>query len=118
MPTTLGAALYRAGRFEEAIHRLNESNQARNDGGDPKGVAFLALTHHRLGHSNQAKHWLDKLVAYRPKEGADFFWDEVDIRILRREAESLIRGSRHSAPPPIASEPTKKAVSDPGVKPE
>ena len=46
------------------------------------------------------------------------FWDDVEIRILRREAESQILGSRPPAPPPIATEPTKKAASDPGVKPE
>jgi tetratricopeptide (TPR) repeat protein len=114
----LGAALYRAGRFEEAIRSLVASNQARDDGGDPKGFAFLAMTHHRLGHSDQAKHWLDKLVAYRPKAGADFFWDEVDIRILRREAESLILGSRPPAPSPTASGPTKQATGDQGTKSE
>jgi tetratricopeptide (TPR) repeat protein len=113
----LGAALYRAGRFEEAIRRLVESNQARDDRGDPKGFAFLAMTHHRLGHSDEAGRWLDKLVAYRPKEGADFFWDEVDIRILRPEAEALIRGGQPAAPTSAPAAPTEKAISDPRVKP-
>jgi WD40 repeat protein len=89
---TLGAALYRAGRFEEAIRRLNESIQARGDGGAPTAFAFLALAHHHLGHHDEAKRWLDKLVAYQPKKGADFSWDDVDIRILCREAEALILG--------------------------
>jgi hypothetical protein len=118
VPTTLGAALYRAGRFEEAIHRLNESNQARNDGGDPKVVAFLALTHHRLGHSDEAKRWLDKLVVYRPKEGADSFLDNVEIRILRREAESLILGGRPAASPTSDPAPIQKATAPPTIKPE
>jgi hypothetical protein len=40
---TLGAALYRAGRFAEAIRSLEESNQNRGDQGDPKGLGhFLA----------------------------------------------------------------------------
>jgi tetratricopeptide (TPR) repeat protein len=114
----LGAALYRAGRFEEAIRRLDDSDRAPDDAGEPKAFAFLALTHFRLGHRDEAGRWLDKLAAYQPKAGAEFFWDDVEIRILRREAESLILGSRHPAPPPMATEPTKRAASDPGVKPE
>jgi eukaryotic-like serine/threonine-protein kinase len=114
----LGAALYRASRFEEALHRLNESIQALDGEGVPKGFAFLAMTHHRLGHRDEAQQWLDKLVASWPKEGFEFSWNDVEIRILRREAESLILRGRPSAPSPTASEPTKKAASDSGVKPE
>jgi tetratricopeptide (TPR) repeat protein len=115
----LGAALYRAGRFEEAIHRLDESHRARDDAGDPKAFAFLALTHHRLGHRDEARRWLDKLVTYRPREGADLFWDEVEIRILRREAESLILGSRPAASPTADPAPIKNATTpaDPAARP-
>ena len=115
---TLGAALYRAGRFEEAIRRLNESIQARDGGDDPKGFAFLAMAHHRLGHRDEAKRWLDKLVAYQPKEGADFSWDDVEIRILRREAESLILGSPPAAPQSPTAASTEKAIGHPGARPE
>ena len=51
----LGAALYRAGRFAEAIRTLEESHRGRGDGGDPQGFAFLALAHHRLGHRAEAR---------------------------------------------------------------
>jgi tetratricopeptide (TPR) repeat protein len=90
--STVGATLYRAGRFGDAIRCLNQSIQAHGDEGDPKGFAFLALAHHRLGHRDEAKRWLDKLVASRPKEGFDFSSDDVEVRILRREPESLILG--------------------------
>ncbi len=39
---TIGAALYLAGRFEEAIRRLSESIQALDGEDVPKGFAFLA----------------------------------------------------------------------------
>jgi tetratricopeptide (TPR) repeat protein len=104
---TLGAALVRAGRFEEAIRRLDESIQTRGDGGDLKGFAFLALAHHRLGDRDLAERWLAKLLASQPKEGFDFSRDDVEIRVLCREAESLILGSRPPAPSPTTSEPTK-----------
>jgi tetratricopeptide (TPR) repeat protein len=109
----LGAALYRAGRFEEAIRRLDESIQIRGDGGDPRAFAFLALAHHRLGHRDEAERWLDKLVASRPKQGFDFSTDDMEVRILHREAESLLLGSRPAGPPNAPSAPTKEASGHP-----
>jgi WD40 repeat protein/serine/threonine protein kinase/tetratricopeptide (TPR) repeat protein len=106
----LGAALYRAGRFAEAIRILEESHRGRGDGGDPQGFAFLALAHQRLGHRAEARRWLDKLAAHQPKETGDLSWDDVDVRILRREAEWLILGGYPAAASPAASAPTKKAA--------
>ena len=65
------------------------------------------MAHHRLGHPDKAKRWLDKLVACRPKQGFDFSRDDVEIRILHREAESLILRSRPTARPMAPSAPTK-----------
>jgi len=114
----LGAAQYRAGRFEEAIRRLDESIQTRGDGGVPQEFAFLALGHHRLGHRDEAKRWLEKLAAHQPKEGSDFSWKDVEIRILRREAESLILGSPPAVAPTAPATSTEKATAHPGAKPE
>jgi hypothetical protein len=49
----------------------------------------------------------------------DFFLyrDDVEIRILHREAESLILGSRPTARPIAPSAPTKEASGHPGAKP-
>jgi Flp pilus assembly protein TadD len=94
----LGAALYRAGRFAEAIRTLEESHRGRDDGSDPQGFAFLAMAHDRLGHRAEARRWLDKLAAYRPKETGDLSWDDVEVRILRREAESLLLGTPPEGP--------------------
>jgi hypothetical protein len=115
---TLGAALYRAGRFDDAIRRLNQSIQASEDEGDPRAFAFLAMVHHRLDHADQAKRWLDKLVAYQPKPGAELSWDDVDVRILRREAESLILGSTFAIPPTAPAAPAKRASGGPAGKAE
>jgi tetratricopeptide (TPR) repeat protein len=114
---TLGAALYRAGRFEEAIRRLDQIIQIRGDGGDPRAFAFLAPAHHRLRHRDEAENWLDKLVASRPKEGFDVSLEDMEVHILHREAESLILGSRPSAPPNAPSAPTKEASGQPRAKP-
>jgi len=87
---TLGAALYRAGRYEEAIGRLEEAVQARGGVGMPDDWEFLALTHYRLGHRDGALRWLNRLREHRRSKEADRFWDELWIRLLMSEAEAVI----------------------------
>jgi tetratricopeptide (TPR) repeat protein len=88
----LGAALYRAGRCDEAIPRLEQAIPARREGGVPQDWAFLALAHHRLGHNGEAHRWLDKLRNHQPSSSTDStrFWEELEIRLLRSEAEAVI----------------------------
>jgi Flp pilus assembly protein TadD len=88
--TTLGAVLYRAGRSDQAISRLEEALRARGDQGDPRDWAFLALAHHRLGHRDEARRWLDRLRARQPSTDPAQFWDELEIRLLRGEAEAVV----------------------------
>src|SRR5262249_51325641 len=52
---TLGALLYRAGRFREAIKRLREAVEAGNGQEVVEDWIFLALAHHRLGERAEAE---------------------------------------------------------------
>jgi len=87
---TLGAALYRAGRLEEAIRRLEEGIQLRNGTSIPQDWVFLATAHHRLGHRAQARQYLDRLCSRQPSTDPVEFWNELEIRLLRSEAEATI----------------------------
>jgi tetratricopeptide (TPR) repeat protein len=87
---TLGAALYRAARYDEAIRRLEEVVRLRGGAGQPEDWAFLAMAHHRLGHRDEARRWLDRLREYPPTEEPVRFWDELEIRLLRSEAEAVV----------------------------
>ena len=87
---TLGAALYRAGRFDEANLRLEEAIRVRGWEGVPRDWAFLALAHHRLGHRDEARRWLDRLREYQPSTDPAQFWEELVTRLLRSEAEAVI----------------------------
>jgi eukaryotic-like serine/threonine-protein kinase len=87
---TLGAALYRAGRFSEAIHRLEEGIRQRGGESSPQDWVFLALAHHRLGQHAEAHAWLDRLRTYQPDRSDAAYWNELEIRLLRREAEAVI----------------------------
>ena len=88
---TLGAALYRAGRIDEAIARLDESVKASGGVGVPQDWAFLAMAHHKKGNDDEARRWLEKLRSHKPDQKAGFSTDLVECRILLREAEALLR---------------------------
>jgi hypothetical protein len=88
--TTLGAVLYRAGRTDQAIGRLEEALRARGGADSPRDWAFLALAHHRLQHHAEAKRWLERLRSHKPSTDPARFWDELEIRLLRSEAEAVI----------------------------
>jgi tetratricopeptide (TPR) repeat protein len=94
--STLGAALYRAGRFGEAVSKLDESLESQGGRG-PLDWLFLAMAHHRLGHTDEAHNWLDKAAEWidQNRESAIFGsepdWTErLERQLLRREAEALI----------------------------
>jgi WD40 repeat protein/tetratricopeptide (TPR) repeat protein len=99
----LGTALYRAGRFEEAIKRLGElisSSSGKQETG-PAGAQIrlvLAMAHHRMGDATKARALLDEVVQWwnnveaGKTDGAvslpasEWLW----LQVLRREAEALI----------------------------
>jgi tetratricopeptide (TPR) repeat protein len=86
--STLGAALYRAGRCDEAIGRLEEAIQARGE--HAIDWAFLAMAHHRQGHRDLARRWLDRLREHQLRADPAEFWLEREVRLLRSEAEAVI----------------------------
>jgi tetratricopeptide (TPR) repeat protein len=86
---TLGAALYRAGRFAEAVRRLEEGIQKRKGESSEADWVFLAMAHQRLGHHDEARRWLDRFRDRRPRR-TPTFWGELEIRLLRAEAEAVV----------------------------
>ena len=84
--TTLGAALYRAGRSTEAVARLKEAIALGDGPGRPQDWAFLAMAHQALGESEAARQWLRKLADRLPAT----YWEGVELKLLQREAEALI----------------------------
>jgi tetratricopeptide (TPR) repeat protein len=102
---TLGMAHYRAGDFKAAIKRLRESLETDlNWGGRVNNWLGLALAHRRLGHTDEARQWLEKAVLWLDttrrdpagRPGIRFMGmhahDWLASLILRREAEKLILG--------------------------
>jgi WD40 repeat protein/tetratricopeptide (TPR) repeat protein len=157
---TLGAILYRAGRYEDATRQLGratalyeewraayrqavEGPAAAQDAADPTrgGTAFdwlfLAMAHHRLGHADEARRWLDRAARWmqdRQTGGSNGIpaatgnvsqavrreaqlWAEMqalswsqrlELPFLRREAEGLLHG--------LEPKPPREAPAGPGCE--
>ncbi len=107
---SLGAVLYRAGRFAEARKALTESDRLLRETADKQGTSpaygwyFLAMTYHRLGDSEQARHWLGRAneqtnTTMKQHAATDYIrWNRrATLKILQTEAQTLI------TPKPTAS---------------
>jgi tetratricopeptide (TPR) repeat protein len=96
----LGAALYRAGRFDAAVRRLAESPAASGEE-DAAALFLLAMAHFRLGHAEEARQWLEQgvrrmeqIMQPRPGGAGGPLWRQrLALQLTRREAEGLIRAA-------------------------
>ena len=100
---TLGAVLYRAGAYDDAIRTLDEAMKAHGQEGSAWDWLFLAMAHQRAGHPEEAQRWYDRAArwieqaeqgkVYEPYHAQDLpAWSQkLEFRILRREAEALLR---------------------------
>jgi Flp pilus assembly protein TadD len=100
--TTLAAALYRAGRFGEAVSTLEKDVKLQGQGGMPWDWLLLAMAHQKLGHTEEARKWLAKACQWidqavkddlkQTLPGIPFDWSHrLEMQLIRREAEELIR---------------------------
>ena len=107
---SLGAAYYRAGRFDEAIRRFRESQrlgptwpgQCMND-------AFLALAHARLGQLAEARRSLEKADQWLADAGRQLA--EKSIGFPPMFSRPTGWSSRSCAARPIACSPAATASS-------
>jgi Flp pilus assembly protein TadD len=108
----VGAALYRAGRLEEALQRLEQAHKVFQ----PRAWdwLFLAMIHSRLGHTReaqrslqQAEQWIveaDNAPSGTETEGARWsnLTERPTILLLRLEAEALLSADANFPADPFA----------------
>jgi hypothetical protein len=91
----LGAALHRAGRWQDAVRSQTEASRLAGGAGTAEEWVFLALSHACLGEKDQARRWLRRVAdaAARAAQSASppHWADRLDLELLRREAEALLR---------------------------
>jgi WD40 repeat protein/tetratricopeptide (TPR) repeat protein len=87
---SLGAVLYRAGRFDEAKGALEERIRLASGESTPQDWALLSMILHRLGRRGEALQWLSQLRNRKASDHPLAFWDELEIGMLRAEAEAVV----------------------------
>jgi serine/threonine protein kinase/tetratricopeptide (TPR) repeat protein len=96
---TRGAVFYRAGRFADAAKYLQEADSRAGNapmkstgGTEVYACFFLALTHHRLGDAEKARHYFDRGTELADRELKEHLpWNrKVTLDLLRREAEQAL----------------------------
>jgi tetratricopeptide (TPR) repeat protein len=87
---TLGAVLYRAGRYRDAVSRLKEGIAAQPDSRSPEDYVFLAMACEKLGRHADAVGWLAKVPTRSAASTAQEFWNVTELELLRNEAVALV----------------------------
>jgi tetratricopeptide (TPR) repeat protein len=94
---TLGAVLFRAGQYEEALRHVQAESEKYADSKHlPARIAFLlAITHQRLGHAADARMWLDRANKEADEELNNTAkppdWSlRLELSLFQREARELI----------------------------
>jgi len=86
IPNALGGLLYRAGRYEDAAGRLQQSMELFSGGeGNCWHWYWLAMTCQQLGHSDEARKWLEKAEAQYEQQRTN-----LKLYRLRREARQVV----------------------------
>jgi tetratricopeptide (TPR) repeat protein len=94
---TLGAALYRGRRFQEAVPEL-ERNIAQNHAGVGYDWVFLAMCKQGLGQMPAARNFLAKAAVWRPESGSMSPAQTAEFLALLQEARALLDGSLPDLP--------------------
>jgi tetratricopeptide (TPR) repeat protein len=88
--STLGAAYYRAGAWKEAVTALEKSIQLRK-GANSFQWFFLAMAHHQLGHTEDARKYFDQAVQWMQKHQPEY----EELRRFRAEAAALLNAGKN-----------------------
>lgn len=97
----LALALYRAGRFEEALAKLGEQSTRYQGRLNPRTWVLLALVNQRLGRTDEARCWLDRVSEAlaaagenKPRpDGTAWVWTaRADVQRLLEEAKATNAG--------------------------
>jgi hypothetical protein len=97
--STLGAILYRSGRYREAIDRIDEGMAFENGAPGYTDGFFLAMAQARSGDHARARAIMAQFGPEEPSGPPAAYWDVHEVMLLRQETFRLILD------PPFPSNP-------------
>ena len=96
---TLGVALYRAGRFAEAVEALEKSQRIGKGQLAAFDLFFLAMAHHQLRHAQQARECLKQANDWLESNRKTLSPDHIpELTNFRAEAEVALSGQPDERP--------------------
>jgi WD40 repeat protein len=92
---TLGVALYRVGKYREAVDTLLRAQSLRPEAErdlEAWDLAFLAMSYHRLGQADRARDYLARLRRLKDDKGRARPGSEYSVWL--REATAVVEGGK------------------------
>jgi tetratricopeptide (TPR) repeat protein len=87
---TLGVVQYRAGQYDEAIATLERSLASGTGLSDGFDLFFLAMAHHRLGHTQKARACFDRGIRWLDDQHGLNERESRELAAFRAEVEALL----------------------------
>jgi tetratricopeptide (TPR) repeat protein len=87
---TRACLLYRAGRHGDAVEQLNELIARPGYPANASDWLFLAMAHHRLGHMEEARKFLDQSIAWLAANDQLDWRNRAEMEHFQAEALTLI----------------------------
>src|SRR5262249_833910 len=91
---TLGVAYFYAGRYREAVEVLQINFEKQEDRELAHDLYFLAMSHHCLGETGQARAYYDWAVRWTSAQRDLRPWLLEELTSFRAEAEELLEIER------------------------
>jgi serine/threonine protein kinase/WD40 repeat protein/tetratricopeptide (TPR) repeat protein len=102
---TRGLALYRAGRYADAVRVLEQGTALGRGKIDGFDLLFLAMAHQRLGHREQARLPLNQAIATMKRQGQISEREAQELAAFRAEAESVLSQPAGELPDNVFTHP-------------
>ena len=97
-----GMALYRLGRWDEAIAALTRANELEHDRGFAFNGYFVAMAYQRKGNAVLARDWFNRSVAWmtehRTNDPNAFSYRAEAMAVLGLDADMMLNGEEAFAP--------------------